>query len=473
MIGVQLILGDLPEPFLEAALRSVEWVDYVVVGPTAPPSEGMQENLKIVTSVVPHDKLRWAPYPVDDGLDFAAARNRALAGVPEGDYVLILDADEVHFEEWESIAQWYIVNGADSVTAAFYHFVCYRDAVQAIFPREILFRRYADTQFVGAVHEKLVTPRRNAATADYRYCHFSYLRPQPNVFERWRRYSVIEGEPHHYDGQSPDHIIDDRVSVATRFAIDYPPAAREVIEQFPACPVALQGEREPDPPKVGVVLLAKDDAGLLQRALPSLRETYGHLDVIAYDLDSTDGSQGVLVREQCCYATPSYGFSFGGVLDRDISLSAALNKGFSHFRDLGYDFIGWIHPDMRFDDPEWLQELLHELRCWPRIGKVCAANTRDMMPGEITDGHEQCYLIRAHVLNEIGLFDEGYMGIGGYEDWDMNRRILNAGHRVVITPRARVFHEGMATRSRCDTYTEQVANARYYKFKWGVADAPV
>jgi GT2 family glycosyltransferase len=446
MIGAQLIFGDLPEPFLEAALRSVEWVDYVVAVNTAPWADGARENLRIIRETVPEGKLRTDAGNAEQlgGPDFATARNLALDLVPDGDFVMILDADEVHYPEWEGISQYYILNGADSVTAAFYHMVVYRDAVQAVFPREILFRKYADTQFVGRVHEQLHTTRRSAATADYRYLHLGYLRPQPNVFERWRRYSVIEGEPHHYDGQSPEHVIDD----------------------YPICPVPLQGESEPDPPKVGLVLLTKDDAGILPDCLSTLRATFGHFDVAAIDIGSTDASQTLLAQEATHPRTNGQ-FVLAQRCPPAESLASALNVGFSHFLDADADFIGWIHPDMRFDDPAWLEGLLHELRCWPRVGKVCAANTRDNLPADMVDGQEQCYLIRREVLAEIGLFDEGYVGIGGYEDWDMNLRCVNAGYRVVVTPRAKVFHEGMATRSRRDTTAEQVANAEYYERKWG------
>jgi glycosyltransferase involved in cell wall biosynthesis len=482
VIGAQLIVGDLPEPFLEAALRSVEWVDYVVVVPVlidagvgAGDPLGLLQNLQIIRDTVPADKLRIDQERSAGEPDFAAARNAALAQVPDGDHVLILDADDVHYPEWEGICHYYLLNGADSITAAFYHFVVYRDAVQAVFPREIVFRKTAETQFVGRVHEQLSTPRRQPVDADYRYCHFGYLRPQANVFERWRRYSVIEGEPNHYAGQDPEHIIDDRVSVATRFDLDYPPAVTDLIEQYPDCPVQLQGETEPPAPSVGLVLLAKDDAALLPGMFESLRATHGQFDVAMIDIGSTDDTQQLLAQAASESLTGFAGTTLSVVrlLPATATLCEALNAGFRWFRDQRYDFIGWIHPDMRFEDPAWLAGLLHELHCWPRLGKVCAANTRDRLPDEITDGQEQCYLVRTSVLDEIGLFDEGYVGIGGYEDWDMNRRIVNAGYRVVITPRAQVFHEGMATRSRRDTTAEQVANAEYYERKWGSRDPVV
>ncbi len=444
MIAAQVIIGDLPEPFLEGALRSVDWVDYYTVVSTECASDEGLRNRDIVRSTVPDGKLRMEALAGSSCQDFAAARNKALELVDDGDFVLILDADEVHYAAWKDICGYYLANGADSITAAFYHFVVYRDAVQAVYPREIVFRKYPDTQFVGSVHEQLHTMRRNPVVADYRYCHFGYLRSQPNVFERWRRYSVIEGDPNHYDGQSPEHIIDDRVSVATRFTLDYPPAVAGVIDDYPACPIPLQGEEEVKSPKVGLVMLwTEDDQVNMDEMVTTLKLTQG-----PYALFSVPVEPG-------------------------SSLAASLNRGFREALAADCEYVGWIHPDMRFNDPEWLTGLLHEFRCWPKIAKACAANTRDALPETMIDGHEQCYLIRASVLREIGLFDEGYIGIGGYEDWDMNQRCINAGYRVVITPRSKVFHEGMATRSKRDTTPEQQANATYFETKWGTHEAPL
>lgn len=474
MIGAQVLFGDLPEPFLEAALRSVGWVDYVVAVNTAPGTQGGYQNMQAVDRVVPQEKLTMCA--MDGALDFAAARNAALAEVPDGDFVLILDADDVHYPEAQDIIGYYLAQGADSITAAFYHFVCYRDAYQDVYPREIVFRKNPDTQFAGRVHEQLITRCHRPVVAEYRYCHYGYLKAQRDVFDRWVRYSEIEGDPNHYAGQDPDHIIEDRVSVAKRFTLPAPPAAAEVLEGYPVCPRPLDGEVESDPPTIGFVLLTRDDADLLPEMLRTLRQTWGQFMVAALDIGSTDDSVALLNEAE--RLDPVAGFvgldlHVLGSLPASTSLTEALNTGFRWLREQGCEFIGWIHPDMLFTDPKWLSGLTHELACWPKVGKVCAANTRDGMPAAMIDGHEQCYLMRRQALDEIGLFDERYVGIGGYEDWDMHRRLLNAGWRVVLTPRAPVFHKGMATRSRRDTTAEQVANAEYYERKWGSRDAPV
>ncbi len=153
----------------------------------------------------------------------------------------------------------------------------------------------------------------------------------------------------------------------------------------------------------------------------------------------------------------------------DESLTKTMNAGFRHIMSRQEcNYIGWIHPDMEFREASWLSELIDVLQAHPEIGKVCSYNTRDSWPmsEDLMEGQEQCYLIRRGILFKIGLFDEAFIGIGGYEDWDMNNRIRQEGFRVVIAPRSKVWHKGMATRERRDTTAEQIHNGGVYQRKW-------
>jgi hypothetical protein len=449
MITAQLLVGQFCEPFLEAALESVSWVDSVACVNTHPDTPGGRENREKVFATVPSSKLRYAEYKQGpDGFSFAEARNQALAMIDHTNshpFVLWLDADDIHAPEFAGIVHELLAQGADSITAEFMHFVVYQDAVQAVFPREVIYKLGAGTQWIGKVHETLLTTRTNPVVAPYRWFHASYIRGQRAVFDRWKFYADLVGDFRHYDGQNPDTIISDRVSVARRLEMEWPEVAAEALKDVPFCPHELAGERPWDPPTVGfVMILHHDDPPVRGEALNTFHETVGdHAELW---------------------------FCYNG---DEQSLCESLNEGFSHFRERSFDYIGWIHPDMLFDDPEWLNGLLTELRCWPKVGKVCSANTRDPLPATMIDGHEQCYLIRRLALDEIGLFDEGYLGIGGYEDWDMNRRLINAGWRVVTTPRSLVYHVGMGTRSKRDTDADARANADYYFTKWGTREPPV
>ncbi len=445
MITAQTLLGQFEEPFLRCALESVAWLDRFVITNTHPGDPVAERNVELARQVVPAEKLTVVDYQPARGFSFAEARNLGLAQIPDQSWVFWLDADDIHTPEAEGIFHYLLLNGADSITAEFMHFVVYRDAVQAVFPREVIYRKGAGTTWVGEVHETLLTTRNKPVNAPYRWFHASYIRGQRAVYDRWKFYSDLVGDTHHYDGQNPDTIIEDRVTVARRLEMEWPAVAYPEIDQVPVCPIPLDDEPPFPAPTVGLVMIQRQDDPDADVAIDGLFGTHGFS--ASGDLWFVDGD--------------------------DQSLARALNEGFDHFRRQGYDYIGWVHPDMRFDDPEWLNSLLLEMRMWPRVGKVCAANTRDPLPAQLIDGHEQCYIIRRSVLDEVGLFDEGYVGIGGYEDWDLNRRIVNAGWRVCISPRARVFHAGMGTRSKRDTTADQIANGERYRSKWGTDRAPV
>lgn len=220
--------------------------------------------------------------------------------------------------------------------------------------------------------------------------------------------------------------------------------------------------------RVGLVLLTWNDQDNLEKMLPSLATTEEPFDLFVVDNGSTDFSWDMFDDwdDQVHLAAQ--------IRLPDASLTRALNVGFGQALETGadYDYIGWIHPDHMFPDPHWLSNLAREMDCHPTWAK-CGANEQGDYQLPERPGNSQCFLIRRSALETVGLFDEGFIGIGGYEDWDWNRRALAAGLRVMLTPAARVFHVGMATRLRRDTVAEGRANARYYGDKWGDWDPPV
>lgn len=476
-IGTQTLIGQNEEPFLEAALRSVPWVDYFVVVNTAPDSVFGKQNQATVEKVAAElgIELRFKNFiPDPDGLfSFGEARNMALSMSDPDDYVFIVDSDDVHFPEWELQVKTYIEQGYDSITAHYFHLMVFKDVYQAVYPREIIYRNYDGTQWTQGVHEQLVNKKDWSVVSTYHYMHYGYIKPQEQVFRRWKFYSDIVGDVHHYDGQDPKNIVSDRLSVSKVLQIAHPAVVREVLEAYPSCPDGALNENWEVMPaeKVGLVLLTYNDASNLPTALAGLARTkqvYSNFEVIAIDMGSTDNSVELMDEYVDIIGLDIY--ETGELLP----LASTLNFGFNIFRQRhDIQYIGWVHPDMRFDDALWLSCLVDDLRSRPRIGKICAANTRDNVPADYLVGHEQCYILRKEILNSIGLFDEGYKGIGGYEDWDMNLRIMNHdNYKVMISPRALVYHEGMATRSRRDTTADQIHNAQYYHNKWGTDKAP-
>lgn len=75
------------------------------------------------------------------------------------------------------------------------------------------------------------------------------------------------------------------------------------------------------------------------------------------------------------------------------------------------------------------------------------------------------YMVRKSVLEDYGLYDEGFKH-GGYEDIDIFLRWKNAGEKLVITPEVNYWHEEGATRFSDTENQAQVKiepiNRKYY-----------
>lgn len=222
----------------------------------------------------------------------------------------------------------------------------------------------------------------------------------------------------------------------------------------------------------GLLLITYNDEENLKKMLPSLEETIDYPTVI-YCLDfSTDNSVELLSKFEA--NNKNNNIKSMMIISQKLnylpSLTETMNYGFRYLMSRQEcEYIGWIHPDMLMKN-YWLSRLVNTLEQRPDIGKICAYNNRDCENAPFAEpypGHEQCYVVRRGVLLQTGLFDEKFIGIGGYEDWDLNRRIVQEGWKVCIDPNVHVLHKGMATRERRDTTEEQIHNAGVYKAKWG------
>ncbi len=75
-----------------------------------------------------------------------------------------------------------------------------------------------------------------------------------------------------------------------------------------------------------------------------------------------------------------------------------------------------------------------------------------------------CLLIRRELLEDVGLFDEGFFFF--FEDADLNRRAANQGWRRAIAPDARVEHRGSATirgRSEMQARSYRAGHVRFLR----------
>ncbi len=208
---------------------------------------------------------------------------------------------------------------------------------------------------------------------------------------------------------------------------------------------------------VSVVVVNYNGRAHLERCLPVLAaQTYRDLEVIVVDNASTDGSAEWVAAH----------------FPRVCLVRAPTNLGFAGGNNLGIraargTFIATLNNDTEVE-PDYVERFVAPMRD-PNVGS-CAAlmlefdrreridsagiridragfawNRLAGQPAEsITRGQEVwgacagAALYRRAMLDEIGLFDEGYFGF--YEDVDLAWRARRAGWKCILVPSARVYH---------------------------------
>jgi glycosyltransferase involved in cell wall biosynthesis len=478
-----MIVGPYEEPFLEAAVLSTynlcdEWV-FIDTAPDNPLLSGTRGTIDYLKEYeLPAGKVKIIDMPRGEDKDFSFAEARELARVnTESDWILRLDADEViHEDDIQALKD--SVEGAyhdeSAIQVSFYHFMIFPWLYQYTEIKTILFKKDC-YKWVAGVHEEL--ERIGSGRTKYcpvRYYHYGYCRGQEEVFKRWQLYVDIEGKPDWYNNTNPATILDDRISVCKNFKGEHPKVVQGVLEQMfdginPFQVKEIETYSISDN-YIGFLLITYNDAENLKKMLPSLEETVDYpMCIYVADIGSEDDSVETFLS---WYESQQNPFIYSAIVQHKPKLEAltkTMNDGFKFLMSRQEcNMIGWIHPDMTFE-PEWLSWLVSALNFHQDIGKVCSFNLRDGEPQgkKFIDGQEQCYIIKRNLLYRVGLFDENFIGIGGYEDWDLNNRIRREGLRVVISTQSRMWHKGMATRERRDTTAEQIHNSGVYQRKWG------
>jgi glycosyltransferase involved in cell wall biosynthesis len=482
-VALNMIVGPYEELFLEAAIASCySLCDEFIFIDTAPgnnPSRWFLDEFKddsCVSAAVyddPHKKVTIIDMPRGEDKDFSFAEARELARVnTESEWVLRLDADEVlHETDVERLKKITSTN-CTSIEVAFYHFMVYPWLYQYIEPKTILMKTDSFT-WVNGVHEIPRIVGRTIRVHDIKYYHYGYCRGQEEVFKRWQLYVDIDGRPEWYKGVNPNSILDDRISVCQNFKGEHPLVVQDTLAKLfsdvPPFQVKEILRYKMSANSVGLLLITYNDLENLLEMIPSFEATVDYpVQLLIVDMGSTDGTVDFLYNWRNSIENNYLNVTIEEWTHLE-SLTKTMNFGFSQLMShQECDYIGWIHGDMIFEQDNWLSELVATLQVHPKLAKVCSFNIRDGQPqdDEFIEGQEQAYIVRRGVLFKVGLFDEKFIGIGGYEDWDLNNRIRQEGWKVVITPKSKVWHKGMATRERRDTSAEQIYNAGVYRKKW-------
>ena len=248
-IGVQLLIGENPEPFLQASVSALlPWVDYFsITGTGRADNEAAKLNRNVLEATIPAEKLRYTEFrdrvAAEDSnffdhnlFSFSEARNLSLEQAEVGDYLIWVDADEVHYPEFEDVVTASIDDGADAINVSFYHLWMYKDRCKLVEPRRIVYKNYEGTRWVNSVHEALLHNAQKYVNVPYTYVHYGYLRPQRELFQKLNGYAVREGDLDRYVDQDPDEILTPHLESCFKFSFPHPPAARSILETYPEKP---------------------------------------------------------------------------------------------------------------------------------------------------------------------------------------------------------------------------------------------
>jgi hypothetical protein len=198
-VACALCIGAAREPYLDAAVAAIaDAVDVLVVNDNSGATRN--ENLAVLegSAFAARGDLRVVRTPF---IDFADMRNRAFAAVAAlarpVDWMLFLDADEVHGEQIRYIARE-LLPGLSPATG---HVDAYTYHLYGTFrwltdvARRMCFYRYApDLRWRNAVHETIEGLRGGALVLPYAYHHYGNVVPPAALARKYGRYFEL-GNP--------------------------------------------------------------------------------------------------------------------------------------------------------------------------------------------------------------------------------------------------------------------------------------
>jgi hypothetical protein len=239
MLACALCIGSSPEPYLQATLASIaDVVDLLVVNDnagTSNPNLGVLEASAFARSGrlhVVHTAF----------VDFATMRNdafAALAARAAPDWVLWLDADEVHAQGIVMLARDLLPRlGAEFGTVDGYtdHFLGSFAWTSDLARRLCAYRFDPTLRWRNAVHEKIENLRGKPLVVPYRYAHYGNVLPPELYAIKDLRYlslgNVVAYTPPPVAEATLENIYGRKGRRARRFQGTHPPAAQPLIARL-------------------------------------------------------------------------------------------------------------------------------------------------------------------------------------------------------------------------------------------------
>jgi hypothetical protein len=240
-IACALCVGAAEEPYLRAALDAIApAVDELVVNDNSGLMRSSSATVLAASAFAARGALHVRAHPF---VDFADMRNRAFAGVATlgrpPDWMLFLDADEVHGEQIRYIAREILPRlprHVGSVDAYTYHLYGSFRWMTDLARRFCFYRYSPDLRWRNAVHEKIQGLHGTSLVLPYRYYHYGNVIAPAALATKYERYFRL-GNPVPRP-PSPAHasidIFLERAADVRSFYGTHPRAARPTIAALEA-----------------------------------------------------------------------------------------------------------------------------------------------------------------------------------------------------------------------------------------------
>ena len=198
-LACALSVGADAELYLAAALAAIaDAVDVLVVNDNSGLVRSENVSVLEASAFARRGALDVRPHPF---IDFADMRNRAFAQLgaldPAPDWVLFLDADEIHGEHVRYVSREILPHldaAVGNVDAYTYHFFGTYRWLTDIARRFVFFRYAPGLRWVNPVHEKLVGLRGRALVLPYVYHHYGNVATPGALARKHGRYYEL-GNP--------------------------------------------------------------------------------------------------------------------------------------------------------------------------------------------------------------------------------------------------------------------------------------
>ena len=224
-------------------------------------------------------------------------------------------------------------------------------------------------------------------------------------------------------------------------------------------------------PKPSIIIVNYNGKKFLPKLLNSLKKTkYPNYEIIFVDNSSIDNSIDIAIKHsQKIEIIKNANTGFAGGCNTGIKACSSDSEYVVILNNDMYVHRNWLSYLMETMQSDQKIAIVGYSRLFPEsdkietLGNECinknTAKFKKIGTGHLLKGYldkkpiEVAFclgLIRKSVLNKVGLFDEKNFAM--YEEADLCRRIKDAGYKIVVNPKSKVWHFGSQSFKKTSTF---------------------